>query len=118
MSVEVYLSEEKIQARIKELGAMINQEYAGEEVFVIGVLNGAFMFAADLIRQLTVPVTIEFMSASSYGDGTESSGELKINLDLKKFKYYYNKNLTNLGVVANCYKKIAKSLPQSFDCTR
>lgn len=83
-SIEVYLSEEKIKARIKELGAMINRDYAGEEIFIVGVLNGAFMFAADLVREIKVPVTIEFISASSYGDATESTGELKINLDLKK----------------------------------
>lgn len=83
MAVNVYLSEEKIQTRIKELAKSINEEYAGKEVHVVGVLNGAFMFTADLVRHFTFPCTIEFMSASSYGEGTESSGELKINLDLK-----------------------------------
>jgi hypoxanthine phosphoribosyltransferase len=84
MTVEVYLSQEQISARVKELAALINNDYAGEEVFLVGVLNGCFIFAADLMREIKVPVTIEFMSASSYGDGTESSGELKINFDLKK----------------------------------
>lgn len=84
MAIEVYLSEEKIQARVKELADMINKDFAGEEVALVGILNGSFIFAADLARHITVPVTIEFMSASSYGDGTESSGELTINLDLKK----------------------------------
>lgn len=84
MAIEVYLSEEKIHNRIKELAQEINTEYAGKELHVIGVLNGAFMFTADLVRHLKIPVTLEFMSASSYGDGTVSSGELKINLDIKK----------------------------------
>lgn len=84
MAIDVYLSQEKIQARIKELGETINRDYAGKEIHIIGVLNGAFMFTADLVRHLTVPVTLEFMSASSYGDGTVSSGELQINLDIKK----------------------------------
>lgn len=84
MAIDVYLSQEKIQARIKELGETINRDYAGKEVHIIGVLNGAFMFTADLVRHLTIPVTLEFMSASSYGDGTVSSGELQINLDIKK----------------------------------
>lgn len=84
MAIEVYLSEEKIQTRIKEVAAEINKEFAGKELHVIGVLNGAFMFTADLVRQLNIPVTLEFMSASSYGDGTTSSGKLEINLDIKK----------------------------------
>lgn len=84
MAIEVYLSEEKIQSRIKEVAETINRDYAGKEVHIIGVLNGAFMFTADLIRHLNIPVTLEFMSASSYGDGTVSSGELQINLDIKK----------------------------------
>ncbi len=84
MAIEVYLSEEKIQSRIKELANEINEQYKGKELTVIGVLNGAFMFTADLIRHLNIPVTLEFMSASSYGDGTTSSGKLEINLDIKK----------------------------------
>ncbi len=83
MSVDVFLSESKIQERIEQLAKMINKDFAGEELYVIGVLNGAFMFTADLVRHLNMPVTIDFMSASSYGDSTESSGELKINLDIK-----------------------------------
>ncbi len=82
MAVDVYLSEEKIKNRIKELGVEITKDYSGEELVVVGVLNGAFMFCADLIRELKLPVHIEFVSASSYV-GTESSGEVKINLDLK-----------------------------------
>ncbi len=84
MAIEVYLAQEKIQARIKELADEINKDFAGKELHVIGILNGAFMFTADLVRHLTIPVTLEFMAASSYGDGTVSSGELKINLDIKK----------------------------------
>ncbi|MCF8060442.1 MAG: hypoxanthine phosphoribosyltransferase [Bacteriovoracaceae bacterium] len=83
MAIDIYLSEEKIQNRIQELAEKINKDYAGKELHIIGVLNGAFMFTADLVRHLNMPVTLEFMSASSYGDGTVSSGELKINLDIK-----------------------------------
>jgi hypoxanthine phosphoribosyltransferase len=83
MAVDVFLSENQIQERVKELANSINKDFAGKELHVIGVLNGAFMFTADLVRHLNIPVTIEFMSASSYGDSTESSGELKINLDIK-----------------------------------
>lgn len=82
MAVEVYLSEEKIKTRIKELGAQITKEYAGEEIHIVCVLNGAFMFMADLVREIKLPVILDFISASSYGDETVSSGELKIKMDL------------------------------------
>lgn len=84
MGVKVYLSEEKIQKRIQELADQINRDYAGKELMVVGVLNGAFMFCADLIRKIKVPITLEFISASSYGDGTESSGRVNINMDIKR----------------------------------
>ncbi|GAB4010733.1 MAG: hypoxanthine phosphoribosyltransferase [Bdellovibrio sp.] len=84
MSVKLYLSQEKINQRVTELADQINRDYAGKELMVIGVLNGAFMFTADLIRKIKVPVTLEFISASSYGDGTESSGRVNINMDIKR----------------------------------
>ncbi len=84
MAVDVYISEEKIKSRLDELAHRINQDYEGKELFVIGVLNGAFMFTADLIRRIKVPVHLDFMVAKSYGEGTESSGQLKIELDIKK----------------------------------
>lgn len=84
MAIEEYLSAQKIEKRIKELAAIINKDYKGEELIVVGVLNGCFVFMADLIRKLDLPLTVEFIGASSYGDGTESSGEVKVYLDLKK----------------------------------
>ena len=84
MSYPVYLSEEQIKERVISLAGEINRDFAGEEITLVAVLNGSFIFAADLMRHITVPVSIEFMAASSYGDSTESSGELTINLDVKK----------------------------------
>jgi len=84
MSIEVYLSEEKIQNRVNELAEQINKDYAGKELFVLGVLQGSFVFCADLIRKINVPVEIDFISASSYGAGTVSSGEVKISYDLTR----------------------------------
>ncbi|TNE96334.1 MAG: hypoxanthine phosphoribosyltransferase [Deltaproteobacteria bacterium] len=84
MAVDVYISEEKIQARIKELGEQITKDFNGEEVTVVGVLNGAFMFVADLIRAMDLPVVMEFIKASSYGDGTVSKGKVDITLDIQK----------------------------------
>lgn len=83
MSHEVYISQDDISKRIKELGKEITDAYQGEEIIVVGVLNGAFMFIADLIREIKVPVHLEFMKASSYGDGTVSSGNVDIHLDIK-----------------------------------
>ncbi len=81
MSTEVFISAEKIKSRIQELASEINRDFKGEELVVIGVLNGAFMFCADLIRELNVPVSLEFIKASSYGDGTKSSGTVKLNME-------------------------------------
>lgn len=82
-SIGVFISEEKIQARVKELGAMISRDYAGQEVVIVGVLNGSFLFCADLVRQIKVPCQIEFVSLSSY-EGTESSGEVSFRMDVKQ----------------------------------
>jgi hypoxanthine phosphoribosyltransferase len=83
MSVQEYISESKIKARVQELAEQINKDFEGEELHIVGVLNGSFIFCADLVRHLKVPVTLDFISASSYGDDMESSGHLTINLDIK-----------------------------------
>jgi hypoxanthine phosphoribosyltransferase len=82
-SIGEFISEAKIQARVKELAAMINKDYAGQEVIIVGVLNGSFIFCADLFRYLTIPCQIEFVSLSSYA-GTESSGEVSFRMDVKQ----------------------------------
>ena len=83
MAIDVFISKEKIQERIKELAEVISKDYNGEEVIVVGVLNGCFMFCADLLRELDLPVITEFMAASSYGEGTTTSGQVDILLDIK-----------------------------------
>ena len=82
-SIGEFISEAKIQNRVKELAAMINKDYAGQEVVLVGVLNGSFIFCADLFRKLTIPCQIEFVSLSSY-EGTESSGEVSFRMDVKQ----------------------------------
>ncbi len=74
----ILLSEEEIAARVAELGQRITQDYAGEKLLVIGILKGAFVFMSDLIRQIDLDLETDFMAASSYGSGTESSGEVRI----------------------------------------
>ncbi|MDE7284454.1 MAG: hypoxanthine phosphoribosyltransferase [Lachnospiraceae bacterium] len=80
--VEVLLSEEKVNARIRELGELISKEYAGKSIHVIGILKGGSFFMCELAKRITVPVTIDFMSVSSYGSSTESSGTVKVLKDL------------------------------------
>ena len=79
---EVLLSEEVISARVKELAADINRDYQGQTPVLVGVLQGAFVFIADLVRRLEIPVSVDFMRVSSYGKNLVTSGEVKILLDL------------------------------------
>lgn len=84
MPIKEYISEEKINQRLDELAEQINSDYRGEELYVVCVLRGSFIFCADLVRKIKVPVEIDFVAASSYGDSTESSGAVRIDLDVKK----------------------------------
>ena len=70
------LSEEQVDARIAELGAQISKEYEGEEIFMICTLKGACFFACELAKRITVPVALDFMSVSSYGNSSVSSGKI------------------------------------------
>jgi hypoxanthine phosphoribosyltransferase len=78
----VYLSEAVIQARVRELGAEINRDYAGKTPILIGVLNGAFIFLSDLIRHVTIDCEVDFFKLSSYGDAKISSGNVRLLKDL------------------------------------
>lgn len=80
--INVHLSEKKIEARIKELGAQISAEYGDEPICLICILKGSVFFTCELAKRITSPVEIEFMSVSSYGSGTSSSGVVKIVQDL------------------------------------
>ena len=76
------VTEEEIKARVIELGKQITEDYNGEEVVIIGVLKGCTVFMSDLIRQIDLPVNIDFMVASSYGADTKTSGNVKIIKDI------------------------------------
>ncbi len=82
--LEVLLSEEEIAERVSELGRCITADYAGEEVFFLGVLKGCFVFMADLLRKVDLKCDMDFMAVSSYGSGTTSTGAVKITKDLNK----------------------------------
>lgn len=77
-------SEEDIQAKVRELAAAIDRDYAGCSPFLIGVLKGCFVFMADLARAITLPCDIDFMSVSSYGNGTSTTGAVSITKDLSR----------------------------------
>lgn len=72
----------QIQSRVAELGAQITQDYEGHELIILGVLKGSFIFMADLVRHVDLPLSMEFLGLSSYGKGTQSTGEVKMTLDL------------------------------------
>jgi hypoxanthine phosphoribosyltransferase len=80
--LRVLISSEQIHARIQELGAQIDREHAGEPVYLIAILKGAFIFLADLARAMKTPARIEFIGISSYGKGKTSSGEVRLTKDL------------------------------------
>ncbi len=80
--IRVLIPEEEVDKKVREMAAEISKAYEGKELHLICVLRGGAFFMCELAKRLTVPVTIDFMSVSSYGDGTESSGQIKIVKDL------------------------------------
>lgn len=81
--VEVLLTEVAVRHRIKELAREITRDYEGQEILVVGILKGAFIFMADLVREIGVPLKLDFMDVSSYGNSAVSSGEVRIMKDLE-----------------------------------
>ncbi len=82
--IEVMLSAEKIEVRIKEMAETISKDYEGKRPLLIGVLKGAIIFLSDLIRHIKVPIEIDFIAVSSYGADTTSSGVVRIQKDLEQ----------------------------------
>lgn len=80
--VEVMVSEEEVNARIKALGEQISRDYVGKQIHLVCVLKGGSFFMCELAKRITVPVSLDFMSVSSYGSETKSSGVVKIVKDL------------------------------------
>ena len=78
----ILISEQELDAKVSELAKKISRDYAGKTVLVVTLLKGGVMFAVDLMRKLTVPVEIDFMSVSSYGASSKSSGIVKVDKDL------------------------------------
>jgi hypoxanthine phosphoribosyltransferase len=83
MNMEVLFSKDVIARRVRELADEISRDYAGRELIVVGILKGAFIFMADLIRCLKVPCQVDFAQLASYGSGTVSSGQVVIRKDIE-----------------------------------
>ncbi len=93
----VLLSEEQIQAKIRELAEQVARDYAGREVLLVGVLKGAVLFMSDFARALQLPTQMEFMAVSSYGSATSSSGVVRILKDLDALDSMADAELTRWG---------------------
>lgn len=79
----ILIDEDKLAKRIKEIGQEISEDFAGEEIMLVGILKGASVFMSDLIRQISLPVYIDYMVVSSYGNSAETSGVVRIIKDLE-----------------------------------
>lgn len=79
---EVLFSQQQLEERVTQIAQEITRDYAGQEIVLISVLRGSFVFMADLCRRIDLPCTIDFMSVSSYGKGTSSTGQVQITKDL------------------------------------
>jgi len=83
VKVEVLYSREELRQKVVEMGKQISNDYKGQELLVVGILKGAFIFMADLVREINIPLEVDFMDVSSYGLSTSSSGEVRIIKDLE-----------------------------------
>ena len=81
---KILFSAEEIAEKVRELGARVTRDYAGRSLVVLSVLKGSFVFAADLVRAIDLPLRVEFLGVQSYGDSTHSSGVVRITLDLAR----------------------------------
>lgn len=109
---EIIISEEEIVKKVKELGNQISEDYKGKELLVVGVLKGSVIFAAELIKNITVGCEIDFMAVSSYGNSTESSGVVKIlkdlDNDIKGKHILIVEDIVDSGVTLNYLQKYLK----------
>lgn len=110
----ILLNEEQIHERIKELGEIISKDYAGKKLYVLSLLRGSFIFAADLVRQITIPAKIGFMTTSSYGHSEESSGIVKVVHDvpdnIEGFDVLIVDDIVDSGITMNFVANHVKKL--------
>lgn len=116
---QVLVSEEDIRREVKRAGEMINSIYDGTPILVVSILNGAFVFLADIFREITVPCEVGFMKAKSYFDSTESSGSVEITMDLKqdvsKYHVVIVEDIIDTGrTLSEVVKRLRERAPKSL----
>lgn len=107
---EIWFDEDQIQDAVKDVGRVISRDYTGKNLLLVGILKGCFVFMADLIRVITIPCAVDFMSVSSYGSGTESRGVVKIikdlDLSLESYDVLLIEDILDSGNTLNYVKDI------------
>ncbi len=117
---EVLFTKEQIARKVKELGEIISRDYENKNLLVVSLLKGSFIFTADLVREIEVPVRIEFMVTSSYGNSEESSGEVKVLQDikdesLKGYDVLIVDDITDTAItMTNVLRHLSKKNPNSI----
>lgn len=119
---EVLFSKEEIESRVRTLGQEITKDYEGKNLLVVSLLKGSFIFAADLVREIKLPVRIEFMTTSSYGHGEESSGSVKVIQDLEidtleEFDVLVVDDIVDSGItMVGVLDHLSKRNPKTLKC--
>ena len=122
-TIDVMISEEEIAKKVEELAKQIEKDYEGEQLLVVGILKGASVFVADLIRNINLDVNMDFMSVSSYGNAMESSGSVKIlkdlDVDIKGKNVLIVEDIIDSGLtLSNLTKELGAREPKSLKiCT-
>ena len=117
---EVLITEEEIQAKVKEVAAQISKDYAGKDLVAICILRGCCIFFSDLMRNVTIPVDMEFMATSSYGNGAQSTGNVSIlydiQTDIKGKSVLIVEDIIDTGITLRQLKKLLSGRePESID---
>lgn len=125
MKKNILYSKEEIEAKVKELGSTISSDYRNEDknLLIISLLKGSFIFTADLVRHITVPVRIEFMETSSYGFGKESTGKVEIisglTVDISDYDVLIVDDILDSGyTMKTVYDYLMKRNPESMKTCR
>lgn len=109
---KLILSRETIARRVQELGAAITRDYAEADLLVLGVLNGAFMFMADLVREIKINLQVDFVRVASYGMSTSSCGEIRftkeVELDIKNMDILVVEDIVDTGLTLDCLHNYLK----------
>ena len=110
---KILFSEQDIEKLVKRIGEQISSDYKDKKLLLVSVLKGSVVFMADLMRSITIPCEIDFMVVSSYGNGTKTSGNIKIikdlNIDIKDYDLLIVEDILDSGVTLSTLKKMLES---------